>query len=236
MPDTAAIQTAPGSAPQPALTLYYHPLASFCHKVLIALYENGTDFDKRIINVGEDADRAELTAMWPICKFPVIRDHERLRDIPETSIIIEYLDRHFPGPQPMIPVDWDAALDVRLWDRFFDNYVQVPVQTIVTGHLTGMQCDRTKERTKLKTAYKMIEKRMASRAWMSGEHFSMADCAAAPALFYAATLLPFPEEYTNLQSYFERLVLRPSVQRVLEESKPYFSLYPFVAGIPERFL
>jgi glutathione S-transferase len=119
------------------LTLYYHPLASFCHKVLIALYENDVAFDKRIINLGEEADRAELQAIWPLCKFPVIRDHERKRDVPETSVIIEYLDRYYPGAQPMIPADWDAALDVRLWDRFFDNYVQEPMQTIVTGHLTG---------------------------------------------------------------------------------------------------
>jgi glutathione S-transferase len=218
------------------LTLYYHPLASFCHKVLIALYENGTAFDKRIINLGEEADRAELEAIWPLCKFPVIRDHERKRDVPETSVIIEYLDRYFPGAQPMIAADWDVALDVRLWDRFFDNYVQEPMQIIVTGHLTGMQCDQTKERTKLKTAYKMIEKRMTTRSWMCGEAFSMADCAAAPALFYAATILPFPEEYSHLNDYFERLVTRPSVQRVLDEAKPYFSLYPFVDDIPERFL
>ena len=219
-----------------SLTLYYHPLASFCHKVLIALYENATQFDKRIINLGEEADRAELQAMWPPCKFPVIRDHERKRDVPETSVIIEYLDRHFPGAQPLIPADWDAALDVRLWDRFFDNYVQEPMQAIVNGHLTGLQCDQTKERTKLKTAYKMIEKRMASRVWMCGDAFSMADCAAAPALFYASTILPFPEEYAQLPAYFERLVMRPSVKQVLEESKPYFSLYPFVQDIPERFL
>jgi glutathione S-transferase len=126
-----------------SLMLYYHPLASFCHKVLIALYENGTYFDKRIINLGEEADRAELESIWPLCKFPVLRDLEHRRDVPETSVIIEYLDRHYPGAQPMIPADWDAALDVRLWDRFFDSYVQGPVQTIVNGHLTGLQCDRT---------------------------------------------------------------------------------------------
>jgi glutathione S-transferase len=219
-----------------SLTLYYHPLASFCHKVLIALYESGTAFDKRIINLGDDADRAELESIWPLCKFPVLRDHAQVRDVPETSIIIEYLDRHYPGPTLMIPADWDDALDVRLWDRFFDNYVQGPVQTIVSAHLTGLSCDQTKERTKLKTAYKMIEKRMATRSWLCGETFSLADCAAAPALFYACTLLPFPEEYHHLQGYFERLVTRPSVQQVLEEAKPYFNMYPFAQEIPERFL
>ena len=219
-----------------SLSFYYHPLASYCHKVLIALYELETPVDKRFINLGDPDSRAELAAVWPLAKFPVLRDHERQRDLPESSVIIEYLDHYYPGGAPLIPRDWDAALEVRLWDRFFDNYVQEPMQTIVLAHLTGMQCDQTKERTKLKTAYKMIEKRMAARAWMCGEAFSMADCAAAPALFYAATLLPFPEEYHHLQSYFERLVARPSVKRVLDESKPYWSMYPFAGDIPERFL
>lgn len=219
-----------------SLTLYYHPLSSFCHKALIALYENGLSFEKRIINLGDAGDRAELESIWPLCKFPVLRDKEKLRDVPETSIIIEYVDRHYPGAQRLIPEDAEAALDVRLWDRFFDNYVQGPVQTIVGAHLSGLSCDQTKERTKLKTAYKMLEKRMATRSWISGEHFSLADCAAAPALFYAHTLLPFPEEYHNVQSYFERLLARPSVKQVMEEARPYFSMYPFARDIPERFL
>lgn len=219
-----------------SLTLYYHPLASFCHKVLIALYENGTVFEKRIIDLGDDADRAELEAIWPLCKFPVLRDGERGRDVPETSVIIEYLDRYYAGAQPLIPADWDQALEVRLWDRFFDQYVQGPMQAIVASQLGGARCDTTKERTKLKTAYKMIERRMANRQWACGDAFSMADCAAVPALFYACTVLPFPEEYQHLAAYFERLVSRPSVRRVLEESKPYFSQYPFADDIPKRFL
>lgn len=219
-----------------SLTLYYHPLASFCQKVLIALYENGAAFEKRIIDLGDDADRAELEAIWPLAKFPVIRDHARGRDVPETSIIIEYLDRHYPGAHPLIPADEDQALDVRLWDRFFDQYVQGPMQAIVQCQLGGARCDTTKERTKLKTAYKMIERRMANREWVCGDAFSMADCAAVPALFYAYTVLPFPEDYHRLGAYFERLVSRPSVRRMLDESKPYFGQYPFVDDIPKRFL
>src|SRR5512139_1657695 len=98
------------------LTLYYHPLASFCHKVLIALYENGTEFERRIIDLADEAERAELQALWPVGKFPVIRDSVRGRSVPESSVIIEYLDHHFPGAQPLLPRDWDAALEVRLWD------------------------------------------------------------------------------------------------------------------------
>src|ERR1700736_2249106 len=111
-----------------SLTLYYHPLASFCHKVLVALYENAIEFERRVINLADDADRAELQAIWPIGKFPVIRDHVRNRDLAETTIIIGYLDRFFAGGRPLIPGGWEDALEVRLWDRFFDQYLQGPMQ------------------------------------------------------------------------------------------------------------
>ena len=218
-----------------SLTLYYHPLASFCHKVLVALYENGTQFERRIIDLGNQADRAELQTLWPFCKFPVIRDHARKRDVPETSVIIEYLDRFFGGERPLIPRDRDAALEVRLWDRLFDNYVQGPMTQIVYDRISGGQGDLTNQRATLATAYGMIDRHMASRTWVSGQHFSMADCAAAPALFYASTLQPFPDEFSHLRAYFDRLTERPSFNRVIEEAKPYFSLYPFAEAIPMRF-
>jgi glutathione S-transferase len=217
------------------LTLYYHPLASFCHKVLIALYENGTQFEKRLINLADNADRAELQAVWPIGKFPVIRDHARKRDVPETTIIIEYLDRYFAGERPLIPSDWDDALQVRLWDRLFDNYVHEPMQEIVRDHMQGAKGDLTKERSTLQTAYEMIDSRMVSRTWVASSGFSMADCAAAPALFYASTVQPIPDACTHLSAYFARLAERPSFQRVIEEAKPYFSLFPFADAIPKRF-
>ncbi|MFW0754797.1 glutathione S-transferase family protein [Pseudomonas sp. H11T01] len=218
------------------LTLYYHPLASFCHKVLIALYENGTAFEKRIIDLADDADRAELQALWPIGKFPVIRDHGRKRDLPESTIIIEYLDRFYAGQHPLIPDDWEAALEVRLWDRFFDNYVQEPLQQIVGDRLFGTKGDLSKQRSTLKTAYVMLDRQMASRIWVAGQDFSMADCAAAPALFYASTLEPFADEFSHLRAYFDRLTHRPSFQRVIDEARPYFPLYPFADAIPTRFL
>ena len=217
------------------ITLYYHPLASFCHKVLIALYEHGIDFEKRLIDLGDEKDRAELEAIWPIGKFPVIRDHARGRDVPESSTIIEYLDHFYPGATPLLPQEWEAAHDVRLWDRFFDNYVQGPMQAIVLDRITGSKGDMARERAALATAYRMIDQRMASRQWAAGDSFSMADCAAAPALFYAATLAPFPDSARHLDAYFERLLARPSVRRVLDEAKPYFSMYPFAEAIPARF-
>jgi glutathione S-transferase len=219
-----------------SLTLYYHPLASFCHKVLIALYENGVAFDARIIDLGAEQDRAELTSVWPFCKFPVLRDSARGRDVPESSVIIEYLDRFFPGKSPLLPVDFDAALQVRLWDRIFDNYVHAPMQDIVIDHIRGAKADMGSARSTIQTAYRLIDKQLASLPWAAGASFSLADCAAAPALFYAHTLEPFPEQLGHLRAYFDRLTARPSVQRVLAEARPYFSMYPFHAAIPARFL
>src|SRR5262245_32555253 len=117
------------------LTLYYHPLASFCHKVLIALYENGTAFHGQIVDLADSASSAELLSLWPVGKVPLLRDDARDRTVPETSVIIEYLARHYAGPQPLLPSEADAALDARLWDRFFDLYVQVPMQKIVLDRL-----------------------------------------------------------------------------------------------------
>ncbi|MCE6980720.1 glutathione S-transferase family protein [Pseudomonas frederiksbergensis] len=218
-----------------SLTLYYHPLASFCHKVLIALYENGTKFERRIIDLADAADRAELQALWPIGRFPIIRDPVHQRNLPESSIIIEYLDRRYPGKHRLVPDDWDSALEVRLWDRFFDHYVQVPMQQIVSDRLHATNGDLTRERSTLETAYGMLERRMASRIWVASPAFSMADCAAAPALFYARTLVPFPDDYGHLNAYFDRLVQRPSFQRVIDEARPWFSFYPFAEAIEQRF-
>ena len=218
-----------------SFTLYYHPLASFCHKVLIALYERGTPFERRIIDLADDAERAELQALWPVGKFPVIRDTACGRSVPESSIIIEYLDRHADG-QPLLPPDDDAALEVRLWDRFFDNYVQGPMQLIVADRLFNRGGDMNPQREALTTAYGMLERQLQDgRGWASLSGFSMADCAAAPALFYASTLVALPAETPRVAAYFERLIARPSVQRVLDEAKPYFQYYPFVDDIPKRF-
>jgi glutathione S-transferase len=218
-----------------SLTLYYHPLSSFCHKVLIALYENDCAFDKRIIDLGNEADRAELAAMWPFCKFPVLRDHMRKRDVAESSVIIEYLDHFFAGHAPLIPAEWENALETRHWDRVLDNYVHGPMQQIVSDRIRGAQADLTGERTTMQTAYAMLDRHLPGKTWMTGPHFSLADCAAAPALFYASIVEPFPADCRHLVAYFDRLTQRPSVRRVLEEAQPYFSLYPFEESIPARF-
>ncbi len=218
-----------------AFTLYYHPLSSYCHKVLVALYEHGVDFTPRIINLGDEADRAELRTAWPMVKFPVLRDDGRERDVAESSIIIEYLDVHAAGPRKLIPDDRDDALDVRLWDRVFDNYVQGPMNAIVADRIFSGAANLAPQRAALDNVYRMIEERMQERTWAAGKDFSMADCAAAPALFYASTVQPFPDNCAGLHAYFERLMARPSVKRVMEEAKPYFHMYPFEENVPERF-
>ena len=218
------------------LTLYYHPLASYCHKVLVALYENDTVFEARSVDLGSDKDRAELSALWPFCKFPVIHDHERQRNVAESSIIIEYLDQFFPGRQRLIPNGFDDALQVRLWDRIFDNYVHEPMQNIVLDQIRGAKQDMGSARAMIQTAYSLIDQQLASVPWAAGPQFSLADCAAAPALFYAHTLESFPEQHLHLRAYFEKLMARPSVQRVLDEARPYFPMYPFHSAIPDRFL
>jgi glutathione S-transferase len=217
------------------VTLYYHPLSSYCWKVLIALYENGTPFEKRAINLADPGDRAVLAQHWPLAKFPVIHDHAHMRDLAESSIIIEYLDRYWAGPQPLISGDWDEALEVRLWDRVFDNHVQGPMQQMVVDRMRNTQLDLSKERATLLTAYRLLDRHLDSRTWMGRPGFSLADCAAAPALFYARAIEPIPVELEHLGEYFERLVKRPSVQRVLEEAKPYFQYFPFADNLQARF-
>jgi glutathione S-transferase len=218
-----------------SLTLYYHPLSSYCHKVLIALYEHGVDFEKRIIDLGNAEEKAELQALWPIGKFPVFRDHTAQFDVAESTIIIEYLDHYFAGQTRLIPGNWDTALEVRLWDRICDNYLQTPVQQIVLDRIIGANGNLTPQRSTLQTVYGMLDRQLATSTWLASDEFSLADCAAAPALFYASTLERFPEEQRHLNAYFDRLMDRPSVQQVIDEARPYFSLYPFEQDIPQRF-
>jgi len=222
-----------------SLILYQHPLASFCHKVLMALYENGTPFESRIIDLGNAESRASLARIWPLAKFPVLRDEALDSTVPETSIIIEYLDRHYPGATRLLPTELSDALCVRLWDRFFDLYVQEPMQAIVAD-VRRAEKDRSPQgvaeaRSLLRTAYGMIEKQLDGKIWITGDSLTMADCAAAPALFYAETLVPFGEEHGRLRAYYQRLLDRPSFARVLEEAMPYFHFYPYSEKLPAQF-
>jgi glutathione S-transferase len=213
-----------------SLTLHFHPLASFCWKALIALYENDIPFKPNLVDLGNPVQRAALLKLWPIGKFPVLRDDARDQTVPESSIIIEYLDRHYPGRTRFIPADPDLAWQARLRDRFYDLYVHLPMQKIMGDRLRaeGNKDPHGVEeaRAQLKTSYDMIEQQMAAATWAMGEHFGLADCAAAPPLFYGNMVVPLGGEHKNLAAYFERLKTRPSFARVMKEAEPYFNMVP----------
>jgi glutathione S-transferase len=212
------------------LTLYYHPLSSFCWKALIALYENGTPFTPQMVDLSKEDERAALLKIWPIGKFPVLHDSANDRIVPESTIIIEYLDTHYPGATRFLPEDADAARQTRLRDRFYDLYVHLPMQKIMGDRLRPANARDAygveEAKARIKSCYGMIDKEVGSRTWAMGETFGLADCAAAPALFYAGMVVPFGAGHNNLGAYFERLKARPSFARVLKEAEPYFDMVP----------
>jgi glutathione S-transferase len=209
--------------------LYYHPLSSFCQKVLIALYENDIPFDGEITDVVSPEGRAAFVRIWPIVKFPVLRDEATGRIVPESSIIIEYLQHHAPCKTALVPADSDRAHEVRLWDRFFDLHVNAPMQKVMSDRRRPEEkrdpFGIAEARGGLVTAYRVLDKALAAKRWAAGEEFSMADCAAAPALFYANLIEPFGD-FSYIAAYFERLSQRPSYARVRREAEPYLQLVP----------
>ena len=213
-----------------SLVLHCHPLSSFCQKVLIALYENGTPFEAKVLNFTDAAAAAEYRKLWPVGKIPLLQDTARGQTIPETSIIIEYLDRYYPGPTRLIPAAPDAAREVRLRDRIFDLYVNVPMQKVVTDRLRPAEKHDAfgveEARGKLATACAMLDRDLKGRTWAAGESFSLADCAAAPPLFFVNLLQPFGDRYPTLSAYVARLRARPSIARALKEAEPFLAMMP----------
>jgi glutathione S-transferase len=213
-----------------SLTLYYHQLSSFCWKVLIALYENDTPFKAVTVNLMDPAERANFLKVWPVGKFPVIRDEARERTVPESSIIIEYLARHYPGKTALVPSDGGHPLEMRKWDRIIDLHLHISMQKIVGDRIRpeGNKDPFGVEQAKalIRTTLDLIEPQVASGQWLMGKAFTMADCAAAPALFYADKVLPFGETHKKTMAYLERLKTRPSFARVLKEAEPFFRMFP----------
>jgi glutathione S-transferase len=219
--------------------LYAHPFSSYCQKVLIPLYESSTPFDFRALGLDEETDE-ELAALWPMKRMPVLVD--RGRTVLESSTIIEYLDRHYPGPAKLVPEDPQAALDVRMLDRVFDNYVMTPMQKIVLDHLRPLESRDPfgvqQAHEMLDTAYAWLDGRLApkpglaAKKWASGETLSLADCAAAPSLFYADWVHEIPTNCANLKSYRARLLAHPAVSRAVDEARPYRKNFP--PGAPDR--
>jgi glutathione S-transferase len=193
-----------------ALKFYYHPLASFCHKVLIALYEKNIAFEPVIVDFGNPDSAAAFRKVWPMAKIPALVDEEKGRTIAETTIVLDYLEQRFPHRPILLPA---GPGDDRLRPEDAND-------TFGVEQAHGQ----------LREAYGVIDDEMASKEWAAGKHFSMADCAAAPALFYANTVEPFGESYSNARAYLTRLMQRPSFSRVLVEAEPYFKFFP----MPEK--
>ncbi|MGH8217585.1 MAG: glutathione S-transferase family protein [Steroidobacteraceae bacterium] len=211
------------------LELYLHPLSSYCHKALIAFYENDIPFEPK--RVDDPAVYSELKSLWPMARFPVLRDTSRGVTVPESSIIIEYLARNYPGPVKLLPDDSDQALRVRLADRFFDNYLHAPTQKFAFDRIRP--ADKRdpygvdQARAQYREALDRFEFEIAGRTWAGGDEFTLADCAAAPALFYGNRFFgPFRQSHPRAMAYLDRLLARPSYARALREAEPYLHLLP----------
>jgi glutathione S-transferase len=216
------------------LKLYAHPFSSYCQKALTALYENGTPFEFRLLAHDDPQIMAEFAGLWPIKRFPLLKDGERT--VMEATVIIEYLGLHYPGPSSLLPADPKAALDVRFMDRFFDNYISTPSQKIVADAMRaeGEHDPRgvADARAMLDTAYAWLDRHMTGREWAAGDTFSLADCGAAPFLFYADWTHRIDPAFANVTAYRRRLLARPSFARAVNEARPYRHYFPL--GAPDR--
>jgi glutathione S-transferase len=211
------------------LTLHFHPFSSYCQKVLIPLYEAGTPFRPHQVDLGDPASADAFRALWPMGRFPVLVDEARGATIPESSIIVEYLDQHYPGDAPMLPRDPEQRLQVRMLDRFFDGFVMTPMQKIVGDHIRSPERRDAQgvgeARALLGRAYGWLERELAGRRWAAGDAFTMADCAAAPALFYANLLEPL-DGFPHVAGYLARLRARPSFARAVDEARAFRGFFP----------
>lgn len=211
------------------LKLYYHPFSSYCQKAETAFYEKGLEYEGRLID-GSEPVQSEFTSLWPIGRFPILVDGKRT--VFEATGIIEYLDALYPDTYRLVPDEPLVAAEVRMWDRFFDNYVGYPQQRLVYAALSREADDGgARWKAALDTAYAILDRRMEKREWAVADRFSMADCAAAPHLLYADWSHAIGNRFGNLWAYRERLLARPSYARALDEARPYRHFFPL--GAPE---
>lgn len=217
-----------------SLTLYGHPFSSYTWKVLIPLYENATPFAFANVDPANPGVMERLLELWPLGKFPVLTDGDRT--VLESSTIIEYLQTRYPGPVTFIPADPDAALEVRTLDRIFDNHVMGQMQRMVADALlpperrdAALSADVHAQLDKI---YAWLDQWLEGREWAAAGQFSLADCAAAPSLFYADWVHEIPAAFANLRAYRARLLARPSAARAVDEARPYRHYFPL--GAPDR--
>jgi glutathione S-transferase len=212
-----------------SLKLYMHPLSSYSHKALIAFYENDIPFE--IKRIDDPATNAEFRKMWPLARFPILRDEARDWMVPESTTIIEYLAQHYPGKVKLVPDDPDLARRARMIDRFFDNYLHTPMQKHTFDRIRpadkrdayGVE----EARRTFATALDILDADMANKTWALGDSFTLADCSAAPALFYGNMVVgSFRDTHKHASAYLDRLMARPSYARVLKDAEPYMNLVP----------
>jgi glutathione S-transferase len=223
------------------LHLYCHPFSSFCQKTLMAFYEKQVDFTSHVIDLSDERSRTELLALWPYGKFPVLHDTVSGMTMAESSPIIEYVDAsNATGPR-LVPADPASSRGVRLWDRILDNYLHLPLQKIVADRLrpagAGDAFGVAEARNTLAITYRMLERALVQGPWLFGDFFTLADCAAAPPLFYAERVAPFRADHPKLAAYFARLLARPSFARCVEEAREYRHFFPAAeddAGWPDE--
>ena len=215
-----------------SIELFAHPFSSYSQKVLIALYADGTPFEYRMLSPEHPQNGAELGRLWPIGKFPLLVDGGRA--IPESTPIIEHLQANHRGAHEWIP-DGGRGREARLLDRIFDAYVMTPMQRIV---FEALRPDDAKDpfgvqqaRGLLESAYDWLEQRLPEDGWAAGD-FSLAECAAAPSLFYADWVEEIGPSRPRLAAYRARLLAHPAVARCVEEARPYRPLFPL--GAPDR--
>jgi glutathione S-transferase len=233
-PGQSALDEAHARSVMSGLVIHGHPFSSYCQKVLIALHENGTPFTFRMLSFDDPESCKEFARLWPIEHMPILVDDGRV--IAESSIIIEHLQLRHPGPVPLIPEDTEGALEARFMDRVFDNHVMTPMQRIVFDFIRPPEerdpMGVENARGRLDKSYTWLDAQLDGRAWAAGDTFTLADCAAAPSLFYADWVHPIPESLQRLRDYRARLLKRPSFARCVEEGRPYRHLFP--PGAPDR--
>jgi glutathione S-transferase len=211
------------------LILYYHRFSSYCQKALMALYEKEVAFEPYEVDLSDERQRGELAAIWPYAKFPVLHDIDAGVTLPEASLIAEYVDGLSSAGPRLLPAKADEARGVRLFDRILDNYLHAPLQKIVADRLRpegrndGFGVEEA--RATLATTYKLLESRLTPTGWIAGRDFTLADCAAAPPLFYAARLAPL-DCYPRLNAYLDQAMERPSFRRCLDEARGFRRFFP----------